>query len=110
MTPARPLDERSAGAAEEEPVTGARRGSINLFATLRDLRRETKAEKRREEIKKSIRVVGVPEGAAASGSGIRGRSADGRRIERDEDVRPQAGIGGWGVRSVSWMGGGGAPV
>ena len=58
-------------------------------------------------------VVGVPEGAAASGgSGVRGRSADGRRVEgeSDEDVRPEAGIGGWGRRSVSWMGGGGGPV
>ena len=117
-TPARPLDERLLGSTEDDQqqdqsfVSGARRGSINLFATLRDLRRETKAEKRREEIKKSIRVVGVPEGAAASGngSGIRGRSADGRRAERDEDVRPQAGVGGWGVRSVSWMGGGGGAV
>jgi hypothetical protein len=113
-TPARPLDERGSGDAEEEPVvSSARRGSINLFATLRDLRRETKAEKRREEIKKSIRVVGVPEGDAGGngvsggGSGIRGRSADGRRVERNEDIRPSAGIGGWGVRSVSWMGGGG---
>ena len=122
-TPARPLDERSSGFSAEDDqqqkeqsfVSGARRGSINLFATLRDLRRETKAEKRREEIKKSIRVVGVPEGAAASGSGngIRGRSADGRRAEGavgDEDVRPQAGIGGWEKRSVSWMGGGVGPV
>ena len=81
-----------------------------MFATLRDLRRETKAEKRREEIKKSIRVVGVPEGAAAGGNGseIRRRSADGRRADRGEDVRPQAGVGGWGVRSMSWMGGGAA--
>jgi hypothetical protein len=120
-TPARPLDERLLGSTEDEDqqqeqqsfVSGARRGSINLFATLRDLRRETKAEKRREEIKKSIRVVGVPEGAAASGSGseMRGRSADGRRAERGEDVRPQAVVGGWGVvRSVSWMGGGAGPV
>jgi hypothetical protein len=96
-TPARPLDERGSGDVEEEPVvSSARRGSINLFATLRDLRRETKAEKRREEIKKSIRVVGVPEGAAASGNGgeIRGRSVDGRRTESDKDVMPQAGIGG----------------
>jgi hypothetical protein len=117
-TPARPLDERNSGGVKDDQqqeqsfVSGARRGSINLFATLRDLRRETKAEKRREEIKKSIRVVGVPEGAAASGgsaSGVRGRSADGRRAERGEDVRPQAGVGGWGVvRSVSWMGGGAA--
>jgi len=116
-TPARPLDERNpSGGVEDDQqqdqsfVSGVRRGSINLFATLRDLRRETKAEKRREEIKRSIRVVGVPEGAAASGSGseIRGRSADGRRAERGEDVRPQAGVGGWGVRSMSWMGGGAA--
>lgn len=116
MTPARPLDERNTGSTVEDDqeqdqsfVSGARRGSINLFATLRELRRETKAEKRREEIKKSIRVVGVPEGAAASGNGgeIRGRSADGRRAERGEDVWPQAGVGGWGVRSMSWMGGGG---
>lgn len=115
--PARPLDERNpSGATEDDQqqdqsfVSGARRGSINLFATLRDLRRETKAERRREEIKKSIRVVGVPEGAAAGGNGseIRGRSADGRRAERGEDVRPQAGVGGWGVRSMSWMGDGAA--
>lgn len=113
-TSARPLDERTVEDDQQQQdqsfVSGARRGSINLFATLRDLRRETKAEKRREEIKKSIRVVGVPEGAAASGNGseIRGRSADGRRAERGEDVRPQAGVGGWGVRSMSWMGGGAA--
>jgi hypothetical protein len=120
-TPARLLDERNPNGngvdddrdqQDQSFVSGARRGSINLFATLRDLRRETKAEKRREEIKKSIRVVGVPEGAAASGgSGMRGRSADGRRAERGEDVRPQAGVGGWGVaRSVSWMGGGAGAV
>jgi hypothetical protein len=90
---------------EETTTAGSsvRRGSINLFATLRDLRRETRAEKRREEIKKSIRVVGVPEGAAAGGSGseVRGRSAEGRRSGVDEDVkvgvRPQSGGGGWGV-------------
>lgn len=107
-TPARPLDERGSG-EEDEPATGGpRRGSINLFATLRGARRETKAEKRREEIKKSIRVIGVPEGsAAAGGSGMRGRSVEGRKDE-DGDVRAQVRMGGgWGVvRSVSWMGGG----
>lgn len=117
LTPPRPLDERNA-AEEEDSTTAmatARRGSINLFATFRDLRRETKAEKRREEIKKSIRVVGVPEGAAAAGGDFvggneraRGRSADGKRAEEDGDafVRP----GGWGRRSISWMGGMGGVV
>jgi hypothetical protein len=119
-TPARTLDERGSGGDLDEETTTAgssvRRGSINLFATLRDLRRETRAEKRREEIKKSIRVVGVPEGVEAgagfggSGSEVRGRSAEGRRSGVDENVnvgvRPQSGGGGWGVvRSVSWMGG-----
>jgi hypothetical protein len=99
-TPPRPLDKRSSsgGNYDEEASTAhssVRRSSINLFATLRDLRRETRAEKRREEIKKSIRVVGVPEGAAAGfGSEVRGRSADGRGREVDE--RPQVGGGGLG--------------
>jgi hypothetical protein len=56
------------------------------------LRRETRAEKRREEIKKSIRVVGVPEGVEAgagfggSGSEVRVRCAEGRRSGVDENV------------------------
>lgn len=88
-----------------------------MFATLRDFRREVKAEKRREEIKKSIRVVGVPEGdvgAAGTGvvgddgnaggsSGVRGRSAEGERVEE----RPS--LTGWN-RRMSWMGGVGGLV
>lgn len=65
-----------------------------MFATLRDFRREVKAEKRREEIKRSIRVVGVPgsdggaagvgvvgDGDAGGSSGVRGRSAEGERVQ-----------------------------
>lgn len=48
-------------------------------------------------------MVGVPEGpVVGSNEGVRGRSADGRKGEEggDVSVRP----GGWGRRSVSWMG------
>lgn len=110
-TPARPLDERNTNTDGDDASAEQQRGRRgSLFATLRDFRREAKAEKRREEIKRSIRVVGVPEGddELAGGSVLRGRSADGQqqhqRIDESEGTRPQLG-GGWSRRSISWMGG-----
>ncbi|KAM0712269.1 hypothetical protein Q7P37_011363 [Cladosporium fusiforme] len=100
VAPARPLDERGTGPDESEEGRG-RRGS--LFSTLRDFRREAKAKKRREEIKKSIKVLGVPEGNTGDG-GVRGRSAEGQRIES----RPE--MNRWSRRSLSWMGGVGGQV
>nr|OQO25014.1 hypothetical protein B0A51_07995 [Rachicladosporium sp. CCFEE 5018]OQO28819.1 hypothetical protein B0A51_04264 [Rachicladosporium sp. CCFEE 5018] len=65
-TPARPLDERQIAlpqdSDDDEPSSPVRRGSI--FTGLLGGRREAKAEKRREDIKKSIRVVVTPEAAA----------------------------------------------
>ena len=52
VTPARPLDERAAGLNEEE--TPRRKGSI--FGSMFDGWKEIKAEKRREELKKVIKV------------------------------------------------------
>ncbi|KAK6431767.1 hypothetical protein LTR95_012069 [Oleoguttula sp. CCFEE 5521] len=66
ITPARPLDERQItlpqDSDDDEPSSPVRRGSI--FTGLLGGRREAKAEKRREDIKKSIRVVVTPEAAA----------------------------------------------
>lgn len=55
MTPAKPLDDSRAGLTE--PESPGRKGSINLFGGLMGSWRESKAEKRREELKKMIKVV-----------------------------------------------------
>lgn len=97
VAPARPLDERGMGVVADEERPGVRRGS--LFSSLRELRRQVKAEKRREDIKRSIRVVAVPGEVEV----VRGRSAEGQR-EREDDERPAV-ASGWG-RRMSWIGGG----
>ncbi|EMC95304.1 hypothetical protein BAUCODRAFT_534884 [Baudoinia panamericana UAMH 10762] len=55
QTPAQPLNESKAGL--EEPESPGRKGSI--FSGLMDGWRETKAEKRREDLKKMIKHVGT---------------------------------------------------
>lgn len=97
LTPPRRLDERGTADESEDEQQRQGGGRASLFSTLRDFRLETKAEKRREEIKRSIRVVGAPVETAEVA--VRGRSAEGQRVES----RP----GGWGRRSISWIGGGG---
>ena len=84
LLPARPLDERGTGLAEDEAAAtgaGKRRGS--MFGSFMDFRKEAKAEKRREDIKRTIRVVQTPE---AAGEGRLRRSLsvtdDGRRTSR----------------------------
>lgn len=103
LLPARPLDERGTGLAEDEAAAagGRRRGS--LFGSFMDFRQVAKAEKRREEIKKTIRVVQTPE---AAGEGRLRRSAS---LERSDSMpqgrRPSRPVSGL-MRTVSELTGG----
>lgn len=81
LLPARPLDERGTGLAEDEAAGAAGRRRGSLFGSLMDFRKEAKAEKRREEIKRTIRVVQTPEAA-----GERRRSAS---LERSDMMMTQ---------------------
>lgn len=56
LLPARPMDERSYAADEPESPTGAGR-KASVFGNVRDRFAENKAQRRREGLKKMIRVV-----------------------------------------------------
>ncbi|KAK6433158.1 hypothetical protein LTR95_010670, partial [Oleoguttula sp. CCFEE 5521] len=100
ITPARPLDERQNAlpqdSDDDEPSSPVRRGSI--FTGLLGGRREAKTEKRREDIKKSIRVVVTPEAAAnraqeeRSFGYARVRSWEVEKDVREEGVAPKPGF------------------
>ncbi|KAK4550358.1 hypothetical protein LTR36_003325 [Oleoguttula mirabilis] len=77
ITPAKPLDDSRAGLTEpESPGSPGRKNSI--FGGLMDSWRESKAEKRREELKKMIKVV-APD-ASGNGGAEEARPAVGRRM------------------------------
>ena len=87
ITAAKPLDDSRAGLQEPESPAPGRKGSINIFGGLIDGWRESKAEKRRDDLKKMIKLV-QPEAEGA---------------DRHDEPRPEMGRKGTSFSSFGWM-------
>ncbi|RMY52267.1 hypothetical protein D0865_05882 [Hortaea werneckii] len=119
QTPARPMNARIAG-LKEESSSSAEPGGNNggntsgtkpagILGGLMESWRESKAEKRREDLRKMIRVVtpvgagGVGDGARAKGEGVRRRSVGGANLPDVDGKRPVGQIQQRRLSAFNWM-------